>query len=222
MFFGFKNVLFFPGFIDLRRSTLRDPKGDPGILVFRKDVISFNTALGSSSLPWEHTLELLRMQIGNLAGCQVEGWSLTPCRPCEIFHMSARVERRYIFFQSINFGKLYEILGVQFQRENMVWISFGLFCCLGAFLAVGSCLGTGRSFWIQYLRVRHASLKTSSPILSLEANRGKPVGSAWDFLLQCTYTNASTHLCIPTKHCILHTAYQRSHYQCRHVIGMSL
>eukprot|EP00434_Breviolum_minutum_P001975 symbB.v1.2.001747.t1/scaffold94.1/size335129/11 len=34
-----------------------------------QDVISFNTALKSSSLPWEHTLELLRMQIGNLAGC---------------------------------------------------------------------------------------------------------------------------------------------------------
>ena len=110
-----------------------------------------------------------------------------PVDPAKFFHMTPELKR-------INFGNLYYISGVQFQTKNMVWISFGLLYCLGAFLAVGSCLGTGRSFWIQYLRVRHVSLKTSFPIFSLEANRGKPVGSAWDFVLQCTYTNASTNL----------------------------
>ena len=135
------------------------------------------------------------MQIGNLAGCQVEGWSLTCCRPCEIFHMTPELNGDTFFSKASILVSYIKFRGCNFRGKT--WCGFRLaYLLFGRFFGsrlIDSCLGTGGSFWIQYLRVGHASLKTTSPIFALEANRGKPVGSAWDFVLQ-----SRIQMCLPT------------------------
>lgn len=143
--------------------------------------------------------------------CQVEGWSLTPCiYPAIFFSHDARVERRYIFFQSINFGKLYEIF------RGKTWCGFRL-----AYFVVWAL------FW-QRLMLRNWPffLDTVPPCQACKFKNfisdffiGSKSWKASRFsvgfrtsmhVYKCIYQS----ICIPTRHYILHTAYQRSHYQC--------
>lgn len=130
------------------------------------------------------------MQIGNLAVVKWRAGASPRVYTLRFFfHMMPELNGD-TFFSKASILVSYMKFSEGKHGVDFVW----LILLFGRFFGRGSCLGTGRSFWILYLRVRHASLKTSSPIFSLEANRGKPVGSAWDFVLQCTYTNASTNL----------------------------
>ena len=185
-----------------------------------------------STLRWDHPCFHGSIH-WNCCECKSATWLVVkwragaspPVDPANVFHMTPELKGDAFFPKaSILVYKLYEISGVQFHGENMVWISFGrlAYSLFGLFFGSRLMLRNWPFLLDTVPPCQACKFKNFISDFFIGSKSWKASRFSVGFPTAMHVYKCTTNLCIPTKHCILHTAYQRSHYQCRHVIGMSL